>query len=108
GLRGSDEARPLGDVAAAEAIVTGEVERLASWWDTLRVVPTISALREHAESIRRAELARTFGRMRDLSPDERARVDSLTSAICNKMLHNPIIKLKQPGSGERYAAVVHE
>jgi glutamyl-tRNA reductase len=109
GLRsGGPDSHALPDVAAAEAVVADEVEKLATWWDTLRVVPTISALREHAEGIRQAELARTFGRMRNLTPEERARVEALTAAIVNKMLHHPIAKLKQPGSGERYAAVVHE
>ncbi|MHB8574806.1 MAG: glutamyl-tRNA reductase, partial [Dehalococcoidia bacterium] len=89
GLRadGADADRP-DDVAAAEAIIEVEVGRLATWWDTLRVVPTISALRERAEAIRQAELARSLGRLRDLTPDERARVEALTAAIVNKMLHH--------------------
>jgi glutamyl-tRNA reductase len=107
-LRAEPLAGGLPDVAAAEAIVEDEVGRLASWWDTLRVVPTISALRERAEDIRRAELARTFGRMSHLSEEERGRIEAMTAAIVNKMLHQPIARLKQPGAGERYAEVVHE
>ncbi len=95
-------------IAEAEAIVAQEVAGLEEWWETLQVVPTISALRGHAEAIRKAELARTFSRLPDLAPRERARIEALTAAIVSKLLHTPISKLKQPGAGERYAALVHE
>ncbi len=104
----SDGAEQFAVVVAAERIVDQEVARLATWWDTLRVVPTISALCKQAENIRRREVDRTFGRLHNLTPEERNRIEALTSAIVNKMLHHPITRLKQPGAGERYAAVVHE
>jgi glutamyl-tRNA reductase len=95
-------------VTAAEAIVAEEVARLAAWWETLRVVPTITALRERAESIRRAELQRSFGRLPDLTPEQKARIEAMTAAMINKLLHHPIRVLKQPEAGEQYASIVHE
>lgn len=97
-----------GAIVAAETIVEQEVAGLEAWWETLQVVPTISALRGHAEAIRKAELARTFARLPDLAPRDRARIEALTAAIVSKLLHAPISRLKQPGAGERYAALVHE
>jgi len=97
-----------GAITAAEAIVEAEVTGLVAWWETLQVVPTISALHDRAEAIRRTELARTFGRLPDLTPRERARIEALSAAIVSKLLHAPISKLKQPGTGERYAALVHD
>jgi len=110
GLEGDARAAggAAGAVAAAEAIVDEEVTGLEAWWETLQVVPTISALHDHGEAIRRAELARTLGRLPDLTPRERARIEALSAAIVSKLLHAPISKLKQPGAGERYAALVHD
>jgi glutamyl-tRNA reductase len=104
----SDQPGASGAIAEAEAIVRQELAGLEAWWETLQVVPTIAALRGHAEAIRKTELARTFARLPDLAPRDRARIEALTAAIVSKLLHTPISKLKQPGAGERYAALVHE
>jgi len=104
----ADQPGAGGAIAEAEAIVLQEVAGLEAWWESLQVVPTISALRGQAEAIRKAELARTFARLPELAPRERARIEALSAAIVNKLLHTPISKLKQPGAGERYAALVHE
>jgi glutamyl-tRNA reductase len=55
-------------------------------------VPAISSLRARAEEIRSAELAK-LGRR--LSDDERAAVESATAQIVNKLLHVPIVRLKE-------------
>lgn len=103
-----NDAAAIGALEAAERIVSEETARLEAWWETLRVVPTITALRGRAERIRRAELARTLNRMPELSERERERVEALTAAIVNKLLHEPIQRLKQPGTGAQYAAAAHE
>jgi len=79
----------------AEAIVTGEVDAFWLWLGHLEVVPTIVALREKAETIRRGELDKTLRALKELSPQERAALDALTTAIVNKLLHAPITRLKQ-------------
>ena len=98
----------LGALTDAETIVDAETARLEAWWESLRVVPTIAALRGRAEAVRRAELARTLPRLSNLSPRDRERIEALTAAIVNKLLHEPIQQLKRPGVGAQYAAVVHE
>jgi glutamyl-tRNA reductase len=83
----------------AEGIVEEEVERFWRWFTSLEVVPTIVALREHVEAIRRAELEKALASLKDQAPRHRALLDALTSAIVNKILHGPISSLKH-ASGE--------
>ena len=58
-------------------------------------MPTIVALREKIEAIRRAELQKTLGALKDLDPRERDALEAMTEAIVNKILHAPITRLKQ-------------
>lgn len=85
----------------AEEIVAGEIGQFLAWLSSLEVVPTIVALRSRFEDIRRAELAKTCAAWKDLSPEEEKRLESLTNALVNKLLHVPTNVLKQPGQGNR-------
>src|SRR5205814_10139947 len=51
-------ARRAGEVQRAEAIVGEELRKFTAWLRSRGAVPTIVALRQHCESIRRAELER--------------------------------------------------
>ena len=84
----------LAEVDKVEAIVDTEVESFFDWWRTLDVVPVVAALRERAESIRRAELERTLKRIPNLDDESRERLEAMTSAIVKKMLDRPISRLK--------------
>jgi glutamyl-tRNA reductase len=79
----------------AEHIVSQEVESFWRWLGHLEVVPTIVALREKMEAIRRAELQKTLNALKDLDPRERAALESMSEAIVNKILHTPITRLKR-------------
>jgi glutamyl-tRNA reductase len=79
----------------AEWIVAAEVESFWRWLEHLEVVPTIVALRDKMEGIRRAELEKTLNALKDLSPREREALELMTAAIVNKILHAPITRLKQ-------------
>ena len=84
----------------AEAIVEHEAERFRDWQASLHVVPAIASLRERAESIRSGELAKAESRLEGLSESERRTVESLTTQIVNKLLHIPIVRLKQAAATE--------
>jgi len=84
----------------AERLVDVEVESFCRWLGSLNAVPTIVALRRRIESIRRAELDRTLASLRELSERERDALEAMTAAICNKILHAPICKLKERGDDE--------
>lgn len=84
----------------AEAIVEEEVERFVRWLGGLDVVPTIVALREKIETIRKAELEKALASLQDAAPRHRALLDALTSSIVNKILHAPLASLKRDGTPE--------
>ena len=79
----------------AEAIVEEEVETFGRWLAGLDAVPTIVALRQKIEAIRKSELERTLATLHELTPRERDSLEAMTSAIVNKILHSPITHLKQ-------------
>jgi glutamyl-tRNA reductase len=84
----------------AEAIVEQEAKRFRDWQASLHVVPAIASLRERAESIRSGELAKAEGRLEGLSESERRTVESLTTQIVNKLLHVPIVRMKEAAATE--------
>ena len=88
------------DALHAERIVGEELRNVNGWLRSLEVVPTIATLRESVERIRLAELERLGNKLGDLSDDQRARVDMLTSSIVNKILHMPTVKMKEVAGGQ--------
>lgn len=92
----------------AEAIVSGEVAAFTRWMDSLEQVPTITALRRRFDDIRRREIEKSLsGSLRDLSPQQRAALDDLTTAMMNKILHGPISQLKKNSSEDSDEATVY-
>jgi glutamyl-tRNA reductase len=85
------------EVARAMQIVDEEMEYLLSWWQTLDVKPTISALMQMAEDIRQRQLGLTLKKLPPLSQEERESLDAMTKAIVNKILHNPVQCVKNDG-----------
>jgi glutamyl-tRNA reductase len=83
------------EAARAESMVAHEAGRFRDWQASLDVVPAIASLRERAEIIRSGELAKAESRLGGLSESERRTVESLTTQIVNKLLHVPIVRLKE-------------
>jgi len=82
------------EVARAEAIVSEELAKFAAWHRSRGAVPTIVALRERFDRIRRSELNRLEGKLSGLPPEARARVDEITRLIVEKLLLEPTEQLK--------------
>ncbi|KAB0671593.1 glutamyl-tRNA reductase [Oryzomonas sagensis] len=85
----------------AEEIVNQEIGQFFKWLASLEVTPTIVALRNHFDEIRRAELEKTLSNWKDLPPDAEKRLEALTLAMMNKLLHTPTTVLKKAGQGGR-------
>lgn len=83
-----------------ELIIEEEVRRFQSWWDELRIVPTLADLRRQSESLRERELARTLKRLQHLSSEDQEIITSLSKSLVNKLLHNPVTRLKGEGKPE--------
>ncbi len=99
------------EVAAAEEIISAELEAFDHWWSSLQVVPTIKALRDRAEEIRQAELQKALGRLGGLSERQRSTVEALATGIVNKILHQPTVRLKDCSAeytGATYALTLRE
>jgi glutamyl-tRNA reductase len=87
-------ARRGGALARAEGIVDEEVARFTAWMQSREIVPTVIALRERFETIRRAELQRLEPKLAGLPPEARNRVDEVTRLIVEKLLLTPTEQLK--------------
>jgi len=79
----------------AEGIIAEEIAVYEEWFNALAVVPTIVSLREKMEAIMKGELERSASWMKILDGEERSRIEILTASIVNKILHDPIIALKE-------------
>lgn len=79
----------------AEAIVQEEVIKFVKWYRSLEVTPIIIALRKKFDEIRRRELEKTISLHPELSEREIKSIEAMTSAIINKILHDPLTKLKE-------------
>jgi glutamyl-tRNA reductase len=100
----NNEARQS-EVAAVEDLIDVEVGNFQEWWDQLQIVPTITALHDRADALRRIEVAKTMRRLR-LDADERAQVedliDVLSRSIVNQVLADPIAVLRERGDRDSY------
>jgi len=83
------------EAAAAEIIVSREVEKYQQRLHSLDAVPAILALQQNAEAIREAELARAAKRLADLTPEQQAAVEALTRSLTAKLLHPQLTALRE-------------
>ncbi|HZY31929.1 MAG TPA: glutamyl-tRNA reductase, partial [Candidatus Methylomirabilis sp.] len=93
----------------AESLIDREVAQFTSWLESLKVVPTIIAMRKKVESIREEELGRVLAKLHDLTSEERQAISVLTSSIVNKILHDPMTELKRQSAlrdGHLYVSVL--
>ncbi|MBF0188940.1 MAG: glutamyl-tRNA reductase [Magnetococcales bacterium] len=78
----------------AERIIDQEVPQFLAWLENLEVVPTLVDLRRSLESTRDRELEKLFKGWSDISETDRKRVESMSRALVNKILHTPLSQLK--------------
>jgi len=96
-----------GEAHRAEEIVDEEVVGFLRWLDSLEQVPTIVALRQKLEQIRQRELEKSLSTsLKGLSEKERQALESMASAIINKILHAPITRLKRQVEGQDEALYI--
>lgn len=79
----------------AEGIINEEVEKFMSWMSSLNSVPTIIALRQKADEIKKEELEKFRGKFQDLTDEKVKAVEYMASAIINKLIHPPTVALKE-------------
>jgi glutamyl-tRNA reductase len=101
-------ARRASEVLRAEAIVGEEVGRFNAWLRSRGAIPTVVALRQKFEAVRRAELERLDFKLSALPPEARpearACLDDITRLLVEKLLLTPTEQLKAIGDQESLAA----
>ncbi|MFN8110241.1 MAG: glutamyl-tRNA reductase [Thermoleophilia bacterium] len=89
-LNGRRQEAMLGDRIVADA-VTG----FGDWRLALAATPSIRALRDWAEEVRRDEMDRVLGAAEALSPEERERMEAFSRSLVNKLLHEPTVRARR-------------
>jgi len=89
------------EVARAQDLIADEVRR----WQIRRrgdeLAPLIRALRDRGDAVVRAELERWSAELARLDEHEREAVEALARGIAAKLLHDPIVGLKEHGDTDR-------
>ncbi|AYY14810.1 glutamyl-tRNA reductase [Actinobacteria bacterium YIM 96077] len=99
------------DVEAVRAIVVEEVSGFTTARRAARVAPTVVALREMADEVVEAELARIEGRLPDLDDHARNEVRATVRRVVDKLLHSPTVRVKELASqpdGASYESALRE
>ncbi|MEN6332075.1 MAG: glutamyl-tRNA reductase, partial [Smithella sp.] len=79
----------------AEEIVAEEMAQYSKWLKELKVVPTIVSLRNKAESIVKMEMVKAQSWMSKFENGDREKVEALVNGIVNKILHAPVVVMKE-------------
>ena len=79
----------------AEGIVEEEIRGFATWLGSLEVLPTLTALRMHADAVAREVLAENEGHWESASPRDLERVQAISRATVKRLLHHPTQRIRE-------------
>jgi glutamyl-tRNA reductase len=79
----------------AEGIVEEEIQSFASWLGSLEVLPTLAALRSKADDIAVGVVQENADKWESASPRDLERINALSRAIVNRLLHEPTVRIKE-------------
>jgi glutamyl-tRNA reductase len=91
----------MAEVPLVKNILNEELEQFGDYLDSLKVLPLIANLHQHAETIREAELEKTLRSLPDLTEVERGHIEAMTQALVKKLLHAPTHRLRAEASMPR-------
>jgi glutamyl-tRNA reductase len=87
------------EAADGERIVEVEVKSFQRWYHSLAAGPTIAAMRVALHDLRLDEFERFRNRLSTLSPEQMAVVEEFGRGLVNKILHRPMVELKNSADG---------
>lgn len=99
------------DITKAQRIVADEVRRFLVRRRGDELAPLIRAVRRRGDEVARREIERFSSRLSSLTRDEREAVETLARGITAKLLHDPIIAIKErsaSGGEPEHARVLAE
>lgn len=79
----------------AEDIIEEELETFKKWLSSLDSVPTVIALREKAEAVRKEEMERLLNRFPEIGEKEKKAIEGMAGSIINKLIHAPTVALRE-------------
>ena len=85
------------EAVRAERIVSEEVIAFQAWSEMLDTYPTITALTQKVENIRKSELNKTLHRIGETDPKTIEALDLMTQSLARKLIHDPIRFIKAAG-----------
>ncbi|HEY2862200.1 MAG TPA: glutamyl-tRNA reductase [Casimicrobiaceae bacterium] len=87
-------------LAQAEAMIDEQAQSFLRWLEGRSVIPTLTALQGHHESLRTVEVERARKLLAGGAPPEQV-IDQLARGLTNKFLHAPAQALTRAGEAER-------
>ena len=87
-------------LAQAEAMIAEQAQSFLRWLDGRSVIPTLTALQDHHEVLRAAEVERARRLLAGGTSPEQV-VEQLARGLTNKFLHAPAQALTRAGDAER-------
>ena len=99
------------EIDSVRTIIDDELGAYLAEASAREVAPLIAALRARADLFSAGELERHASRLAELSPAQRAAVESLLHGVVNKLLHEPTVRLKDAAGharGDRLAEALRD
>jgi glutamyl-tRNA reductase len=94
------------EIESVERILDEELDKFEAWQASLLVQPTIRAIHQEAEDVRRREVNEALRKLAHLSKADQDVVDALSRVLVNKILHTPFQTLRETPQDEAYITSV--
>ncbi|WP_376791476.1 glutamyl-tRNA reductase [Thermoflexus sp.] len=85
-------------IARAERMVEEAVQEWEQWWWGHQVGRLIAQLQRRVDALREQELEWLWPKLGELTPAQQARIEQFAHRLIQKLLHSPIVGLKQMAS----------
>jgi len=98
------------EIKRCQLIIEQEIKEFCHWLNFRQLTPIILSLKEKLEFMRQEELKKLFAKEKDILPEEKERIEIITSRLTERFLKEPIITLKKYASTDNsiYRKVVTE
>ena len=93
-------------VHKAEEIIDKQVDEFRQGIFTANLGPVISSLKKRSEEVKVEELEKLFRKNQHMTDEDRKSIERSVNLIVNKILHDPIISLREGVKKERSSRVI--
>jgi glutamyl-tRNA reductase len=96
------------EIPKVRAIIDEEAATFMHWYRGRQLAPTIRDLYRHADALKEQEIERVLRRLGHLSERDKEAVRALAHGLSRKLLHTPVIRLKESDNAETHAQALAE